>query len=91
MGFIGMNLVGQVECSHVLVDKCVQTAEDNVLRRVQREDCTPRQQDLESVMKVKEWRPDAFRPPQLEGPLGQPHGGPRQRLYPLKYARQRRA
>ena len=57
---IGMNLVGQLECSHALVDKCVQMAEDNILRHVPWEDCTMRQQELEGVKKVKEWRPDAL-------------------------------
>ena len=90
MGFIGMNFVGQVECSHGLVDKCVQTAEDNVLRRVQREDCTPRQQDLESVMKVKGWRPDALGHPKEKVHLDN-HMVDLGSDYPLKYARQRRA
>ena len=35
-------------------------AEDNILRHIPWEDCNMRQQELEGVKKVKEWRPDAL-------------------------------
>ena len=71
------------------MDKGVQTAEDNVLCRFPREDCTTRQQDLVSVMKVKGWRPDALGHPKEKVRLDRPMvdlGSDCQ----LKYARQRR-
>ena len=55
----GLDLAGELEPSHALVDLFVQQAEDNILRYVGWDQCTKRDQEIAGAKKDKVWKADA--------------------------------
>ena len=55
----GLELTGELECSHALVDKAAQMIEDDNLSYIPWEACTKRSQELEGQRVLKEYRPTA--------------------------------
>eukprot|EP00969_Alexandrium_andersonii_P027866 1215940-Alexandrium_andersonii.AAC.1 len=55
----GLDLRGELEASHALVDACVALYDENRLRYLDWQMCTKRDQELTGEKKDKEWRPDA--------------------------------
>ena len=55
----GISLTGELEPSHALVDLCVQMHEDNVARWIDWTLCTKRDQEVQGVKTLTEWRPDS--------------------------------
>ncbi|CAE7638477.1 Abcb1a [Symbiodinium sp. CCMP2592] len=55
----GLNLVGELEASHSLIDAVVQMYDDNQLRYLRWDQCTKRDQELMGIKSDPMWKPDA--------------------------------
>jgi len=55
----GLELTGELDVAHSLVDKCVQMAEDDVLSYIPWDICAKRGQELRGHKIIKEFKPDA--------------------------------
>ena len=55
----GLQLSGEYECAHSLIDKAVQMLEDDVIRYLGVDECGKREQEMQGVKKDKELMTDA--------------------------------
>ena len=55
----GLDLVGELEPSHALVDVVFQMLEDNQLKYIRWEQCTKRDQELMGIKSDPTWKPDS--------------------------------
>lgn len=55
----GLDLVGELEPSHALVDTVFQMLEDNQLKYIRWEQCTKRDQELMGIKSDPTWKPDS--------------------------------
>lgn len=55
----GLDLVGELEPSHSLVDQVFQMLDDNQLKYIQWEQCAKRDQELMGIKSGPTWKPDA--------------------------------
>ena len=58
-GLNGLNMVGELEASHSLIDAVVQMYDENQLRYLRWDQCTKRDQELMGTKSDPMWRPDA--------------------------------